>query len=90
MSNWGGTEAKNLGILCREEYGFICHLCHKVITEEEFSTDHVVPRSKGGTNSIENLRPAHRACNSARQDRSIEDYRATITDEISWFTSLDV
>lgn len=31
------------------------------------TVDHIVPRSKGGTNNIGNLRPLCRACNMARK-----------------------
>lgn len=32
------------------------------------SRDHVIPKSKGGVNSWENIRLAHRICNSLKQD----------------------
>lgn len=32
--------------------------------------DHVLPRYFGGTNAIENLRPAHRGCNSRKNFRT--------------------
>lgn len=31
--------------------------------------DHVIPRAKGGSNAVENLRLAHRRCNSRRGSR---------------------
>lgn len=31
-----------------------------------FTRDHVIPRSRGGTDDIGNLRPAHHRCNSQR------------------------
>lgn len=40
-----------------------CWLCGHLGAD---TLDHVVPVSKGGTNDPDNLRPAHRACNSAR------------------------
>lgn len=39
------------------------------------SLDHIVPRSKGGTDSPENLQLAHRICNSVRRDRPIWEVR---------------
>lgn len=88
-ARWGGTESKRLIALVKQEYGYLCHLCLKeIVREDEYSADHVIPRSKGGDNSIENLRPAHRHCNSARQDRPIEMYRASVTDERRWFLNL--
>lgn len=53
-----------------------CHLCEKKIDLDlpsmnrlGFTFDHVVPVSKGGTNDLQNIRPAHRSCNSARGNR---------------------
>lgn len=89
-TKWGGTESKRLSDLVKQEFGYLCHLCLKEISEDNFTVDHVIPRSKGGTNAIENLRPAHgKPCNFARGDKPIEMYRASITDETNWFLSLD-
>ena len=53
-----------------------CHLCEKKIDLDlpsmnrlGFTFDHVIPVSKGGTNDLQNIRPAHRSCNSARGNR---------------------
>lgn len=54
-------------------WGPVCWLCGKGIDltlawpdPRCFTRDHVLPRSKGGTDALENLRPAHRNCNSLR------------------------
>jgi 5-methylcytosine-specific restriction endonuclease McrA len=44
----------------------ICWLCGLPGAD---TRDHVRPLSKGGTNDPSNIRPAHRACNSARGGR---------------------
>ena len=42
-----------------------CPHCHKAIKiQEDLTIDHIVPRAKGGTDSIENLQPMHKTCNS--------------------------
>jgi len=46
----------------------LCHLCGLPGAE---SVDHLVPRSKGGTNDRRNLAPAHISCNARRGDRSL-------------------
>lgn len=78
MSQWagGGRELRSLAGLVVAEWGTTCWLCHRPIdldtprrTPLGLSIDHVIPRSKGGTNALENLRPAHLACNSARGNR---------------------
>jgi 5-methylcytosine-specific restriction endonuclease McrA len=57
-------------------YGMRCHLCGGRIDERldrnhslALTIDHVVPISRGGSDEIENLRPAHRACNVRKSDR---------------------
>lgn len=43
-----------------------CCICGKKVAERDFSLDHIVPLSLGGAHSQENLRVAHRRCNSRR------------------------
>lgn len=67
-------------------YGSLCHICltrgftdHRAVIDLtlpwtspwSFSRDHVVPRSHGGSDEIENLRPAHRSCNEYRGNSPI-------------------
>ena len=52
------------------------------------SVDHIVARSHGGTDDIENIRPAHTLCNSTRGNKPLEDYRAENTTEMKWLNSL--
>lgn len=56
-------------------YGFTCHICKEAIDpsasrkagdagwERGLHIDHVVPLSKGGPDTLENVRPAHGLCN---------------------------
>ena len=44
----------------------ICHICGLGGAD---SADHVIPRSRGGSNRIENLKPAHLSCNLAAGGR---------------------
>jgi len=39
------------------------------------TVDHVIPRAKGGTDDITNLRPAHHRCNTSRQARPASDFQ---------------
>lgn len=68
MSTWGGRHALTKRRQVLAEYGNICWLCGHPIDGLP-SADHVIPRSKGGTDDIENLRPAHARCNYARGNR---------------------
>ena len=40
-----------------------------------FCIDHVIPKTKGGSNKLENLLPACWICNATKCYRSLEDYR---------------
>jgi 5-methylcytosine-specific restriction endonuclease McrA len=53
----------------------VCYLCEKKIDLRDASVDHVIPKSKGGTNSMGNLRAAHKDCNFLKGDMSLDDYR---------------
>lgn len=79
MTQWagGGREVRALASLVVTEYGAVCWLCHRPIDLDAprrgplgLSVDHVIPRSKGGTNALDNLRPAHLHCNSKRGNRT--------------------
>lgn len=57
------------------EYGGECYLCHKTFNNKsDITIDHLIPKSKGGDDSIENLRLAHEKCNQAKKDMSLEEY----------------
>ena len=92
MSRWGGREAQRLLVLVLETYGRTCHLCGQPIdvsligTRDPMrpSSDHLVPRSRGGSDALANLRPAHVRCNSSRQAKSVASVR-TATDERRFF-----
>lgn len=44
----------------------VCAICHKPPTRRDpLTADHIVPGAHGG-GATDNLRPAHRSCNSAR------------------------
>ncbi|WP_425248691.1 HNH endonuclease [Auritidibacter ignavus] len=54
---------------------WLCHLCSEPVDRDAHynddyaaSLDHIIPRSKGGSDDPSNLRTAHRICNSMRQD----------------------
>jgi len=40
-----------------------CHVCSRVITQQDFECGHVVPVARGGSDAIDNLRPICRSCN---------------------------
>lgn len=68
---WGGRRIARLLAFVLSEYGDVCHLCGRAGST---SIDHVIPRSMGGTDDLENLRPSHGSCNSARQAMPLDQW----------------
>ena len=48
--------------------GHICQKCRTNVREDEIEFDHIIPISKGGPSSVENLRVLCRACNRQKSD----------------------
>lgn len=57
-------------LLCLK-YDCKCLSCGEVTS---LSPDHVIPLARGGKNTIDNIQPLCKRCNSVKKDRSI-DYR---------------
>lgn len=54
-----------------------CWYCGKQINPfREFAIDHVIPQSKGGPDTFDNLVPACRLCNGRKHDHDLEEFRA--------------
>ena len=47
----------------KRKYNFRCYLCGK---RKKLTVDHFIPLSKGGTNYIDNIRPACLSCNCSK------------------------
>jgi len=61
-------------------YGSDCHICKTAIDltlprthKQGLTVDHFMPISKGGTDEMDNLRPAHWICNVRKRDKVITD-----------------
>lgn len=83
---WGGRVAARLVRLTLDAYGTTCHLCGAGGAN---SADHIIPRSRGGADTLANLRPAHLRCNKQRGDMPLAEWFATRTLPPSrpWFLS---
>lgn len=51
----------------------ICQYCARLFPVSELTVDHVVPRSRGGVYSWENIVTACKSCNTAKGDRTPEE-----------------
>ena len=67
-----------------EKYGDMCHLCSEKIDMGAprnigggdgwrlgLHLDHVIPISKGGSDTVDNVRPAHAICNLTKSNKDI-------------------
>lgn len=50
----------------------VCHICEKPVGYDEFHADHVIPLNPG-THTLDNLKPAHPACNRIKWRRTMEE-----------------
>jgi hypothetical protein len=54
-----------------ERDGFACVYCGD---QDSFECDHVIPRSRGGLSTEDNLVAACKACNSSKKDRLLSEW----------------
>lgn len=53
-----------------------CYLCLRVLTKKEITLDHVVPLTRGGSHTYDNLRVCCRPCNTRKKSQLLQ--------ELSW------
>jgi 5-methylcytosine-specific restriction endonuclease McrA len=84
-------------------YGIECHICQETIDlsapkkvgttgwEKGLHLDHVIPLSKGGSDTVDNVRPAHGICNVRKSHRDLESYVGSMAleEQLSLEASLD-
>jgi 5-methylcytosine-specific restriction endonuclease McrA len=73
----GGRYARSEWAALCEKYGQKCLACGET---RPLSVDHIVPLSRGGPNTIDNIQPLCKPCNSRKHQRTI-DYR---TEAAAW------
>lgn len=66
----GSYTKEEFETLC-QHYGNICLCCGK---KKKLTVDHIIPLSKGGKNSIDNIQPLCLTCNKKKATKTI-DYR---------------
>ncbi len=73
----------------KEKYFYLCLSCFKREPEIKLTQDHVVPISKGGNNTIDDIQPLCKSCNSKKYTKII-DYRYLYMgkDEFGTYASL--
>lgn len=58
----------------RKNKNFRCYYCSKVFPIKALHVDHIIPVSKGGNHSTDNICKACPKCNLTKQDKHIWDY----------------
>lgn len=72
-SERGSITVKELKeVILHQEYR--CYLTGEQLTVDNYSLDHIVPSSKGGTNNKENLGVVTRKVNYMKRDLSVEEF----------------
>lgn len=64
---------ERLRIMAFERDGYTCVYCHQVCDAPH--ADHILPVSRGGLASLDNLATACPRCNIAKSDRTPEEWR---------------
>ena len=64
------------------QYEGRCGICGEFVPFDEFTIDHVIPLSKGGTNALKNLQCACKICNALKQDSLSEDFLSKLEEII--------
>ena len=69
-----------------------CHWCHEEIDYDahhldplSFQIDHVIPISKGGSDTLDNLVASHRKCNRSKSDKLDYHPGVTFVTERNWW-----
>jgi len=66
----GGKVTKTDYVAILAEHGMVCHICGDDIPSmADLHFDHVIPISKGGPHTRENIKPAHAVCNLRKHDK---------------------
>jgi len=58
-----------------------CALCGASVRDTPIDVDHIIPRSRGGSNDLSNLQALCFRCNRAKRDRDSQDFRILGTND---------
>jgi len=64
-----------------ERDGYVCHICSLSVAPGDVHFDHVIPLSRSGAHSDENIKVAHSLCNIRKGSKTV-DYSRGSTDDV--------
>jgi 5-methylcytosine-specific restriction endonuclease McrA len=56
-----------------ERSGGACGICHGPLARVDMDIDHIIPLTRGGAHTYDNVQAAHRSCNRSKGNRLPED-----------------
>ena len=62
-----------------ERDGYVCHICGGNVPPEELHFDHIIPLSRGGVHSEENIAVSHAVCNMRKSNKTLDEYLMLIS-----------
>lgn len=68
MDKMNNNQKRNKKLRLIRLYGCCCWWCGTQLSEKQLTIDHILPKSRGGSNLDENLRLACFKCNNSRGD----------------------
>ena len=64
--------------------GGICSICGKPLSKNNYTVEHWIPLARGGTNNTDNLRVAHKRCNTCKDSMTINEYCESLLDVVQF------
>ncbi len=74
VSRLGGLQWQRLRAQVFERDNYTCQYCGA--TDKDLHCDHIIPVSKGGLNTLNNLTTACSTCNHSKGDKPLEEWRS--------------
>lgn len=72
-----------------ERGGRLCFICAEMVSPTaKIAIDHIVPRSQGGTDDLDNLQVVHQECNSMKGRKSLDEAQEIMREREDWDSRL--
>ncbi len=82
-TNYGGISQASIREML-ERQNFRCALTGKPLTPETAEVDHILPVSRGGTHTIDNLQILHKSINRSKSTLDNEEFISMCREALAW------